>query len=243
MGARPEAYTLAMCLPASTPDDWLRGFAEGLSEGSRRAKVALKGGDVTASPGPLMLCMTAWGQLPTQRALTRAQGAPGDVLMVTGIPGLAGAGWRRWRALSGEMWAHGTPGEVSPDLRAHLCPDPDLEAGPWALEQGAHAAMDLSDGLARDGARVALASGVQLEMDLDRLPPLPGGVELTLSERVSGGEDHELMVLVAARSRAAFEARGFTAIGRALPSGNDPGLFFVQGTARVELELTIFEHF
>jgi thiamine-monophosphate kinase len=103
--------------------------------------------------------------------------------------------------------------------------------------------MDLSDGLARDGARLASASGLHITVDLDLLPPLPPGVELDDGSRVSGGEDHDLLVLVPPSRVPEFEARGFVSIGGARAAENEPGLSFVRQGTRVDLQTSTFEHF
>jgi thiamine-monophosphate kinase len=243
MGAVPEAFTLAAALPAHTPLPWWEAFALGLGEASRREGVTLAGGDLTASPGPVVLTFTVWGLLECSSALTRAGAQKGDILMVLGTPGLSGAGLAQWLDEAGTEWGGVPPHDPGPALRAHLCPRPDLSAGLWARSHGAHAALDLSDGLARDAARLAMASGLDILLELDLLPPLPPGVELDDASRVSGGEDHDLLVLVAASQVSAFEARGFTAIGRSQAPENEPALSFVREGVAVDLQTTTFEHF
>ena len=163
--------------------------------------------------------------------------------MVMGVPGLSRAGWERWSSASPAEWGSAPPDTRDPAILAHLRPQPDLMAGQWALSRGAHAAMDLSDGLARDGQRLAVASGVDLVVDVDRLPPLPVGVELDVEGRLAGGEEHELLALVPAGSREAFEARGFTAVGVAHMAAEEPTIRWERSGRPVALEPRPFEHF
>lgn len=243
MGAVPEAYTLAACLPSDVPERWWELFCEGLGSASRRAGVRVVGGDITASPDCVVLSVTAWGFLEGLELLTRTGGEAGDVLMAIGIPGLSRAGWERWARSPGVGWGSEPPQDADPALRAHLRPRPDLSAGPWALAQGAHAGMDLSDGLARDGARLAFASGVDLILDVGCLPPLPKGVELDDEGRLAGGEEHELLVLVAPPLVERFTTRGFVTLGHAEPPVNTPALSFVRGGVPVDLTPRPYEHF
>jgi len=243
MGAVPEAYTLAACLPSDTPERWWNAFCEGLGSASRRASVRVAGGDITASPDRVVLSVTAWGSLEGTELLTRTGGQAGDVLMVIGLPGLSRAGWDRWSRTPRGEWGSEPPGDGGPALIAHLRPRPDLDAGPWALSQGAHAGMDLSDGLARDGARLALASGLDLVLDVAQLPPLPAGVELDVEGRLAGGEEHELLALVPPDLAERFMARGFTRLGHAESPGNTPAIRFVRKGIPVDLEPRPYEHF
>ena len=163
--------------------------------------------------------------------------------MLMGVPGLSRAGWERWSSGSPSGWGLAPLDTRDPALLAHLRPRPDLTAGRWALSEGAHAAMDLSDGLARDGQRLAVASGVDLVVDVDRLPPLPEAVELDVEGRLAGGEEHELLALVPTRSREAFEARGFTTVGVAHVPAGDPTIRWERSGRPFALEPRPFEHF
>lgn len=243
MGAVAEAYTLAACLPGETPDRWWAAFCDGLGVASRRAGVEVVGGDITASPGGVVLSMTAWGSLDPGTLLTRQGGRPGDLLMVMGSPGLSRAGWEQWEGMANQDWGLEPPDGLNPGLLAHLRPRPDLDAGPWALAHGAHAAMDLSDGLARDGARLAKASGVDLVVSVDALPPLPASVELDLAGRLAGGEEHELLSLAPPSCRASFEARGFAVIGEAVEASHAPTIRWTQGGKLLALSPRTYEHF
>ena len=243
MGAVPEGYTLAACLPGDTPQAWWDDFCEGLGLASRRERVTIAGGDITASPQGVVLSMTAWGHVAGTELLTRAGGQPGDILMVVGIPGLSRAGWERWSSAPGSDWGGAPPADPDPALLAHLRPRPDLGAGPWALSQGAHAGMDLSDGLARDAARLAVASELDIVLDVERLPALPLRVELDVERRLAGGEEHELLVLVPRPSVEGFEARGFTELGHACAPIQAPSLRLVRRGAPVELSPRPYEHF
>jgi thiamine-monophosphate kinase len=152
--------------------------------------------------------------------LSRTDGRPGDLVFVAGVVGRSGLGLERWLDVAGGASDWG-PEELSPGeaadvcLRHHLRPTPPLWAGPFAAGLGAHAAMDLSDGLATDLPRLARASGLTLIIDLDRLPADPALVALSPAQRAATGEDYGFVALAPPRCSEALMQRGFVVIGRA----------------------------
>jgi thiamine-monophosphate kinase len=162
-GAEPLALVVAFGAPADTRLDDVLELYEGIAE----TGVPVAGGDTNAAP-QLLLSVTALGR--SERVPGRAGARPGDLLVVTGPLGAAGAAFRR------EAF-------VRPPLR--------LEQG-RDLARRAHALMDISDGLARDAGHIARRSGVRCVIDLDRVP-LAEGAEI---EDVGFGEDFELLAAV-----------------------------------------------
>lgn len=183
MGAAPgEAYIAVV----SPPGVDLVALAEGAAELAARCGVTIAGGDLASGP-VLTVAVTVTGWAADLAAVVRRDGArPGDLVGVTGPLGASAAG------LAG----------VAEHVARHRRPVPRLTEG-LALA-GAHAMIDLSDGLATDARHVADASGVRLAIDLDRVPVAPGA---TLEQAVTGGEDYELLACVAA------PADGLTIIG------------------------------
>lgn len=237
MGAVPEAFTLALGAPAGLADAWLEGFAAGLGACARASGVVIAGGDTVRSPGPIVVSITAWGRL-TGPPLTRSGGRSGDVLMVVGSIGRAGLGLERW--LSGQP-------NVAPDVLADAClaaqlrPEPPLWAGPFAAASGAHAGMDLSDGLATDVPRLAIASGVEIVVELDRLPADAALGDMPARARAAHGEDYGLVVLVPPERAEALAARGFVALGFARDGA--PGVIWREAGRAVEPVRPAFAHF
>ena len=240
MGATPEGFTVSAALPSEAPMAWWEALAGGVGELARQTGALLVGGDVVRSCGPVMLSVTAWGTV-VGGPLCRTGGRAGDRLMVAGALGRAGAGCRRWLDGAGTAWGAAPP-EVDACVRAHLRPEPPLWAGPWALSHGATAGMDLSDGLAVDAPRLASASGVGLDVELDRLPSDPALPEASPLQRAAGGEDYGLLCLVPARVATRFRERGFADLGAATggPSG---GVRWWQAGSRVEPGSLAFHHF
>jgi len=234
MGATPEAFLLSAALPSDMPAAWWAAFCRGLGACAEEAGVYLAGGDTVKSLGPVSLSITTWGNAP--RLLLRDAGRVGDLLFVTGSIGRSGLGLRRWLEQALADWCEDlSPPSEDPCLLQHLRPSPPLWAGPFAAEHGAHAALDLSDGLATDLPRLAKASALTLVVDLDRLPTDPELGAMTPVERAASGEDYGLAVLAPARSEAALTARGFTVIGHALESVSRRGdvIWRVGGVAQI----------
>ncbi len=242
MGATPEAFVISAALPPNVPEPWWRALSAGLGDYAERTKVALVGGDIVLSPGPLMFSIAAWGILAGDVSLTRHGGRPGDQVMVAGQIGVSAVGLKAWLSMPhGEDWPTvATPEGLGSALEAHLKPDPPLDAGRLALVHGATAGLDLSDGLATDLPRLAEASGVALSVDLDALPRDPVSSKLSPESRALGGEDYGLAVLVPGKEVRVFSELGFQHIGEAREGS---GVEFHCSGRPLELDGPRFAHF
>jgi thiamine-monophosphate kinase len=183
MGAEPAWHFL--CLSGPRPEgDWLERFAAGMGELAAAEGTQLAGGDMTG--GPLSVTITALGLVPRGQALLRSTARPGDLVVVSGVPGLAA------RALA-DPAPTGAGGDAA---RARLTrPQPRLALG-QALRGRATACIDVSDGLAADLGHVLEASGLGGELWLERLPVTPAFDPLEEHARwnlqLGGGDDYEL---------------------------------------------------
>src|SRR6187401_85329 len=92
MGATPHAILLSLCLPPGLPLSAFDELIEGVVAETSAARSSLVGGNITASPGPLVVNVTAIGSAHPRRVLRRSGGKPGDELYVTGALGAAAAG-------------------------------------------------------------------------------------------------------------------------------------------------------
>lgn len=204
--AAMAAAPLAMLVSLSIPDAWLADIpdlADGLGDAARATGVRIAGGDLT-SARELCVAITVLGS--AAHPVRRSGARPGDTLYVTGRLGgplAALTAWQRGDA----------PTHMVRDRFAHPVPRL-LEAG-WLAEHGAHAAIDVSDGLLSDAAHIAAASRARLAIALDDLPTL-GGLSPDVAAR--SGEEYELLVASPLPLDSADFARRFdiplTAIGR-----------------------------
>lgn len=201
MGATPLGALFALTVPARWRDS-LGALAEGLGDAAVHSRTPIVGGDVTDGDR-LALGITVLGH--AVRPLKRAGAKPGDTLYVTGKLGGPGAALGAW-----EQGA--TP---SAEARARFArPVARITAGEWVARQGAHAAIDLSDGLSGDVAHLAAASGVRCVLDLDRIPTL-GDIEP--EDALVSGEEYELLIADPGLDLEAFRMETgveLTAIGR-----------------------------
>jgi thiamine-monophosphate kinase len=201
MGAQPQAFTLAFSLPKAD-EAWLSGFSEGLFALAERYGCELIGGDTTG--GPLNLCITVFGSVPPGTALRRDAAQPGDDIWISGTLGDARAGLGVQR---GEWFAN--PNDAAMFREALERPEPRIALG-LALRGIAHAALDLSDGLAGDLLHILERSSVGASVDVDAVPRsaalrrLPPDVQQRCT--LAGGDDYELCFTAPATARAAIEA-------------------------------------
>jgi thiamine-monophosphate kinase len=162
-GAQAHGLVVTLAVPAETDVEDVLELYLGLHESG----VEVIGGDTTRADC-VCLSVTALGR--SERVPGRGGARPGDLLVVTGRLGAAGAAFRGG-------------GYVRPPIR--------LAEG-RALAAHAHALLDISDGLARDARHVAERSRCKLVVELERVP-LAEGAEL---DDLGFGEDYELLAAV-----------------------------------------------
>jgi thiamine-monophosphate kinase len=218
MGAEPRYALLSLALPAALPLPDFDAIVDGLLAEAARHRVALAGGNISASPGPLVIDVTAVGTVRPRRILTRAGARAGDFVFVSGSIGTARAGLELRRL------AEDDSGTDSAFLIArYLCPDARVRLGLLlGRRQAATACIDLSDGLADGVRQLAAASGVGIELDAAALP-IDAATRRWFERRgedpigaaVAGGDDYELLFTVSPKRLGRL--RGVERLARGLP--------------------------
>lgn len=230
MGATATSMVVSLTLPADTPVAWVEELADGLvagiSElGAQHCSVA--GGDLGRGR-EISVTVAVLGNLDGGGPVLRSGAAPGDTVALAGTVGCAAAGLALLESsVPFDSLAPAQRGFVELQSR----PRPPLHAGPAALAAGATAMLDISDGLLRDGLRLATASGVILDLDPAALAPLAAALQPAadvlavdpIAWVLGGGEDHGLLSTFPADIQLPV---GFTAIGsvRALGFNEGPGV-------------------
>ena len=209
--AIPRAYLMALSFPEAPARDWMQRFAQGLGEAQAQFGMHLIGGDTDRRPGPLTISITVFGEVPAGQMLRRGTAKPGDALYMTGTLGDATLGLRlRQDGALADRWGL-TPDAAATLLGRYLRPTPRLKLR-RALRDHARAAMDISDGLAKDLARMARASGCGACVKFADLPVSEAASTALSADSslvpaiVTGGDDYELLIAVPRANRMAFEA-------------------------------------
>ncbi|MFA6037361.1 MAG: thiamine-phosphate kinase [Legionellales bacterium] len=171
MGAQPRWFTLALTLPKADAK-WLEKFSESLFALAKDYNLALIGGDTTQ--GPLCVTIQIIGTVDKTKMLLRSGAKVGDLVYVSGILGDAGLALKDRQNKSAQKKLNR--------------PQPQVALG-LALAGHAHAAIDISDGLAQDLNHILQASGVGARLHLEKLPISAQGEPLLA---LTAGDDYEL---------------------------------------------------
>lgn len=242
MGAEPLAFTLALSLP-DINEEWLQGFSQGMFALGDAHACELIGGDTTR--GPLTICITVFGQIPAGQALRRDGAQAGDDIWVSGSLGEARL------ALAGRLTEMVVDTATLEAAAVRMDqPNPQVALG-LQLRNIAHAALDVSDGLAGDLGHILKASRVGATLDADSLPFGPALQSLPLDIKrqfaLAGGDDYELCFTAPASKReqvlAAAKTAGVvvTRIGRI---EEQAGLRITDGAGKsLNVPLQSFDHF
>jgi thiamine-monophosphate kinase len=191
--AEPCGALLTVCWSQAYGPAERTRFAEGLGEDLAAFALPLLGGDTSRTPGPFTVSLTAVGWVPQGRMVRRGGAKPGDVVAVSGTigDGALGLAAARGEIADPDGWLAGRLRLPTPRL--------DLRG---ALRDHATAAADVSDGLVADAGHIATASGLALELDLDRIPistaaqawlDAQGDRGAALVKLATGGDDYEIV--------------------------------------------------
>jgi thiamine-monophosphate kinase len=196
MGAKPRAVLLSLVLPDALDVAIVDGMLDGVLALAAAHNVVIVGGNISRSPGPMMVDVTAVGAVRPRRVLTRGGARPGDGVYVTGTIGDASVGLQSLQMTRG-------PAPQACQER-YLRPQPRVRAGILlGRNRAASSCMDLSDGLAEAVRQVAEASQVGIALDASALPI---GDEVrawheaqgnsVIDAAIGGGDDYELLFTV-----------------------------------------------
>ncbi len=200
-GAEPLGFLLTLALPKEIDADWLAAFADGLGRAAGLWSCPLIGGDTVKMPGPLTLSITAFGAVPKGTMLRRSGAQPGDVLAVTGTIGDAALGLPLAMGKTPD-WA----ASIKAEDRAYLTdryrrPRPRIALA-TILREEARAAMDVSDGLLGDAAKLLAASGCGARLEATCVPLSDAARHALkadpscLQAVLTGGDDYEILCAV-----------------------------------------------
>jgi len=251
-GASPAGFVLTLALRGAD-DGWLRPFAEALGEDAKSFGCPLLGGDTVSTPGPQMISITAFGRVPTGRMVGRTGARPGDRIMVTGTIGDAALGLDILKGGAVAKALTSDPTAMDMLIGRYRVPQP-RNALAQAVRQYASAAMDVSDGLAGDLAKLCAASRVCAEIDAPSVPlsaPATGLVArgaVGIETLLAGGDDYEILCAIPEANSddviRAGRAAGVTITAIGTVAAGDGVPRFLDGEGReLRLKRLSYSHF
>ena len=251
-GAMPAGFVLTLAL-RKADDAWLKPFAQALGEDATQFGCPLLGGDTVSTPGPLMISITAFGRVPAGKMVHRSGAKPGDRVMVTGTIGDAALGLA---ILKGGNVADAIANDAAARnllIGRYRVPQP-RNALAGAVRDHASAAMDVSDGLAGDLAKLCGASAVSAVIDLESIPISTAARDLVsrrivgIETLIAGGDDYEVLCAIPEDRVEAFAEAArlagvqVTSIGMVVAGVSAPKFIDGQGW-ELALERLSYSHF
>ena len=251
-GATPAGFVLTLAL-RKADEAWLKPFAQALGEDATQFGCPLLGGDTVSTPGPLMISITAFGRVPAGKMVHRSGAKPGDRVMVTGTIGDAVLGLAILKG--GNVTAATASNAAAREMLIgrYRVPQP-RNALANAVRDHASAAMDVSDGLAGDLAKLCGVSGVSAVIDLESIPLSDPARDLVsrrivgMETLIAGGDDYEVLCAIPEDRVEAFAQAArlagvqATSIGMVVAGPSAPK--FVDGEGgEIVLERLSYSHF
>ncbi len=251
-GATPAGFVLTLALRAAD-DAWLKPFARGLGEDAGLFGCPLLGGDTVSTPGPLMISITAFGRIPPGKMVHRSGAKPGDRVVVTGTIGDASLGLGILRGGAAATALADDAAAKQMLVGRYRVPQPRTALAKVVREH-ASAAMDVSDGLAGDLAKLCAASGVSAAIDAPSIPLSTAAATLLtrgtvgIETIVSGGDDYEILCAVpenrfdALAEAARLAGVAVTSIGTVIAGASAPKFLDAHGR-EIALPRLSYSHF
>jgi|TARA_B110001454_G_C12719098_1_gene433929 thiamine-monophosphate kinase len=196
MGAKPQAFHLALSLPKNTTQPWLESFSSGLRACADEYNIPLIGGDTTSSP-TLIITIQVQGLVPHGKALTRDTAQIGDSIWLSGEIGKSAAALKSILANPQAFIKNTTDMSDAELATAYYYPHAQIALGQQLIGL-ATSAMDISDGLLQDASHIAKASNVCLNFNtacipLNQYAIAEYGKNAALELALSGGDDYQLL--------------------------------------------------
>lgn len=251
-GAAPRGFLLTLALPDDWTEGWLAGFTEGLGRAAAEFGCPLLGGDTVRAAGPALIGVTALGEVPAGTMVRRMTARVGDRLCVSGTIGDAALGLPL--RTGAPAWGSALGREARDALiERYRHPRPRLALAPL-LRRHARAAMDVSDGLAGDLAKMLAGEGRSAAIALADIPLSdPARRALALAPELidtvlTGGDDYEILCAVPPERVEPFLADALAAgvplsvIGTVCSGDGAPAFLWGDGEAH-RFTVRSFSHF
>ncbi len=251
-GAVPAGFLLTLAL-RSADVAWLTPFARGLGEDVRQYGCPLMGGETVSTPGPIMISISAFGHVPHDKMVHRSGARPGDRVVVTGTIGDAALGLDILRGgAAAAALADDAAGQEMLIGRYRLPQPRNILAK--AIRDYASAAMDVSDGLAGDLAKLCAASGGSAIIEAKSIPlSAPAAKVLArgavgIETLISAGDDYEILCAIPEdrfdgfAQAAAVAGVAISSIGSVLSGASGPKFLDAQGS-EIPLSRLSYSHF
>src|ERR1700736_1421070 len=251
-GATPAGFVLTLAL-RTADEAWLKPVARALGEGATQFGCPVLGGDTVSTPGPLMISITAFGRVPPGKMVHRSGAKPGDRVMVTGTIGDASLGLDILRGGAAASALADDAAAKAMLVGRYRVPQP-RNALAKAVRDHASAAMDVSDGLAGDLAKLCAASGVSAAIDAPSIPLSAAAAALLargavgIAAIVAGGDDYEILCAIPENGFEAFAAAAkaagvpVTSIGTVIADMSVPKFLDAKGR-KIALPRLSYSHF
>jgi thiamine-monophosphate kinase len=251
-GAAPAGFLLTLAL-READEAWLTPFARGLGEDARQYGCPLLGGETVSTPGPIMVSISAFGHVPPGSIVHRSGARPGDRIAVTGTIGDAALGLDIIRGGAAASVLADNAGAREMLVGRYRVPQPRNSLAK-AVRDHASAAIDVSDGLAGDLAKLCAASGVSAAIDVASIPLSAAAAAVLargavgIEALVSGGDDYEILCAIPESRFDAFaeaaELAGVavSSIGIVISGASEPKFLDAQGR-NVPLAHLAYSHF
>jgi thiamine-monophosphate kinase len=208
MGAVPLYFIVSIAVPKSGwTQEEIGEIYSGMKGLAEKYPMDLIGGDTVSIKEKLVISVTVTGRVEKDRALLRSSAEPGDLLFLTGKIGYAAAGLDRLLKEGKQAWD-----DEDPFIQAHQSPDPHVKYGRGFVESGKRiAANDVSDGAAHESKEIAEASGVDVNIEWEKLPEVDRFAFLSDEKQeewlLRGGEDFCLIGTASPKTCAELEER------------------------------------